>query len=56
MTGVLTGALPIYNKDGSIYLPPDMQQSEETEESQESSIIDEATLQEDYRLIQDMPE
>ncbi len=46
----------VYNKDGSIYLPPDMQQSEETEESQESSIIDEATLQEDYRLIQDMPE
>ena len=46
----------VYNKDGSIYLPPDMQESQETDESQSSSAVDESVLQEDYRLIQDMPE
>lgn len=46
----------VYNKDGSIYLPPEMQESQEAEGSQASSEVDEASLQEDYRLIQDMPE
>lgn len=46
----------VYNKDGTIYLPPEVQEAESQEEAEESSSKTDADLKEDYRVIQDMPE
>lgn len=44
----------VYNKDGTIYLPPEIQEAES--EAEETSSKSDADLKEEYRVIQDMPE
>lgn len=46
----------VYNKDGTIYLPPEIQKAEAEEEAMESSSETDTELKEEYRVIQDMPE